>query len=92
MTGKNRKKPDNVLLVDYEALGTVSIKELGDAFNEDVHALEELYRVRFVTAGRLYLPVTNQYGEPRRIIHPEGHNVDRIDTHHFRPACMDYDI
>jgi len=85
-------KDDRTLMVDYKALGTVSTKELMNAVIEDVHALEDLYHIRYVTAGRLFLPVTNQYGDPLRIIHPNGHPIQRIDTHHYRPACMDYDM
>lgn len=85
-TGKN-----NTLMVEYKALGTISAKELRDALVEDIHALEDLYNVRFVTRGRLFLPVTNQYGDPMRVIHPDGGPVDRIDTHHYRPMCLDYD-
>lgn len=88
----NIRQYNSALTVDYKALGTISTQELMHAVIEDVHALEDLYAVRFVTGGRLFLPVTNQYGDPMRIRHPQGGPVSRIDTHHYRPACKDYDL
>lgn len=92
MTSKFKQWRPDALLVDYREIGTVSIKEFADALMEDAHALEDLYSVRFVTASRLYVPVTNQYGDRLRVFHPDGRPVDRIDTHHYRPACLDYDV
>src|SRR3546814_814165 len=92
IVSKKNKRMENVFRFDYQSIGTVSIKEFGDAFMEDIHALEDLYNIHFVTGSRLYLPVTNEYGDPMRVIHPDGRRVDRIDTHHYRPACLDYDM
>lgn len=80
------------LLISYRQLGTISIEELRDALIEDMQALRELYNVRFVKAGRLKITVTNEYGEELVVRRPGGGRVYFMDTHHYRPACTDYDL
>jgi len=92
MAKKRGNQPRHILIVDYKELRTISIEELRQAIYTDMEALKDMYGVRFLTAPRLTLPITNQYGDPREIRHPEGHHISRIDTHHYRPACMDYDL
>ena len=78
--------------IDYKALGTVSVSELSQALWVDIKALGDLYNVRYVTGARLIIPSTNEYGDPVVIRHPEGHIARRLDTHHYRPACLDYQL
>ena len=81
------------LMIEYRELGTVSIEEMTHAIIQDLQALKEIYNVQYVKGARLRLPVTNEYGELRVIRRPGGGgNLDRIDTHHYRPACKDYDL
>ncbi|TCS59860.1 hypothetical protein [Varunaivibrio sulfuroxidans] len=90
------KKRDNqrqdALFIDYRELGTISIDELAQAIYTDIQALKDIYNVKYVTAPRLKLPITNEYGDIRLTRHPEGHLINRMDTHHYRPACKDYDL
>lgn len=86
------RQPDHVVQIDYRALGTIAIDELTQAVWEDIQALKEIYGVSFVTNVRLSIPVTNEYGDPRYIRHPSGHRMYRMDTHHYRPACKDYEL
>ena len=87
----NTKKP-KPFVIGYEELGTIPIKELRDALIEDMHSIREIYNIQYVTSGRLIIPVTNEYGEAIRVRRPTGGFIDYIDTHHFRPACRDYDL
>ena len=80
------------LTIDFEKLGTISIDEFKQAVIEDIEAMKELYNVKFVTAPTLRVPVTNEYGDPVVVKHPQGGNVSRIDTHHYHPACLDYHL
>ena len=88
----SKKKKDDALVIEYKALGTITIDELAHAIMEDIQALKSEYNVRFVTGVRLRLPVTNEYGDPLRVRRPGGGTMDRIDTHHYRPACLDYNL
>jgi hypothetical protein len=80
------------LTIDYTELGTISIDELRDAVIEDIEALKNIYNVRFVKGPRLRMYPTNEYGEPVRLVRPAGGAIDFMDTHHYRPACKDYDL
>jgi hypothetical protein len=91
--GKKRGsfEPDG-LTIDYKALGTISIDELAHAVIEDIQALKDIYRIQFVTAPRLRLYATNEYGERVVVRRPTGGKINYMDTHHYRPACKDYDL
>lgn len=80
------------LTIDYKALGTISIDELAHAIIEDIQALKDIYNVRYVKGPRLRIYPTNEYGEPIRLVRPTGGKIDFMDTHHYRPACKDYDL
>ncbi len=88
----SKKKKDDALVIEYKSLGTITIDELAHAILEDIQALKHEHSVRFVTGVRLRLPVTNEYGDPLRVIRPGGGKMTRIDTHHYRPICLDYDL
>ncbi len=87
----SKKKKDHALLIEYKALGTICIEELCQAILEDLHALRDNHNVRFVTGVRLRIPATNEYGDPLRVRRDSGASMFRIDTHHYRPMCLDYD-
>ncbi|GHF71494.1 hypothetical protein [Seohaeicola zhoushanensis] len=90
-TGKGSFEPHG-LLIAYKQLGTISIEELAHAIMEDLGALRDIYNVRYVTAPRLKIFVTNEYGEELTVRRPEGGRIFYMDTHHYRPACKDYDL
>jgi hypothetical protein len=78
--------------IDYSALGTISIDELAHAVLEDIQALKDIYNVRYIKGPRLRIYPTNEYGEPVQLYRPAGGKINFMDTHHFRPACKDYDL
>ncbi len=80
------------LTIAYKALGTISIEELTHALIEDMQALREIYNIQYVKNPRLRLYVTNEYGEEIRVRRPTGGTIYYMDTHHYRPACKDYDL
>lgn len=92
MGKKNKDDKQNGLLIEYRELGTISIDELCHAVIADIQALKDIYNVRFVNGARLRLSVTNEYGERLDVHRPAGGKIYRIDTHHYRPACKDYDL
>lgn len=78
--------------IDYNGLGTISVDELAHALVEDVQALKEIYNLQYVTGPRLRIYPTNEYGESVQLVRPQGGKLKFLDTHHFRPACKDYDL
>lgn len=86
----SKKPKDDALVIEYKALGTMPIDELAHAIIEDIQALKDNYNVHFISDVRLRIPVTNEYGESLRVTRPGGWTVFRIDAHHYRPACLDY--
>lgn len=91
---KNNRGPfePGGLTVSYKALGTISIDELRDAVVEDMHALRDIYNIRYVKDIRIKIVATNEYGEEVRIRRPGGGPIYYMDTHHYRPSCMDYEL
>ena len=92
--GKKRvTRQQSAVYIDYSELGTISIDELAQAVFTDVQALKDIYHVSYVTGPRLRIPVTNEYGDELLVTRPGGGGyVSRIDTHHYRPSCKDYDL
>lgn len=87
-----KKKKDHALIIEYKALGTISVDELRHALLEDLAAIQEDFNVQFVTDVRIRIPVTNEYGDTLRVLRETGALVNRIDTYHYRPSCLDYDL
>ncbi len=88
-----RNNKTDPLVIDYKELGTISLDELKQAFWDDIEQLKIQFGVAYVTNVKLVLPVTNEYGDPvqvRRLA--TGAKVQRLDTHHYRPACLDYHL
>ncbi|MDR6303419.1 hypothetical protein GGQ85_001109 [Nitrobacter vulgaris] len=83
--------PDG-LTISYKELGTISLDELKQAILADLAALKDIYNVQYVNAPRLKIFVTNEYGEKIRVRRPGGGCVYYMDTHHYRPACKDYEL
>ena len=87
------EKNDPVVKIDYRNLGTIAIDELRQAIWADIEALKEQFGVSFVKGVVLVVPVTNEYGDPMQVRRlSTGASVRRLDTHHYRPACLDYDL
>lgn len=80
------------LTIDYRALGTINLDEFLHAVMVDTQALKDIYNIRFVTAPRLWIFPTNEYGESIKVIRPTGGVIEFMDTHYYRPACKDYDL
>ena len=92
MTTKKGSPESQGLLIAYKQLGTISIDELKDALVEDINTLKDIYNVRYVKASRLKIFVTDEYGEELVVRRPGGGRVFYLNTHHYRPACKDYEL
>ncbi|MCC7428665.1 MAG: hypothetical protein IT557_17370 [Alphaproteobacteria bacterium] len=86
------KERPHYLTIDYRSLGTISLAEFRQALLTDLAALQDELHVEFMTAPRLVIPITNEYGDPVRFNDLTNRSLTRIDTHHYRPACKDYDL
>lgn len=87
------RKTDPVVEIDYKALGTIAIDELKQALWEDIEALKDQFGVAYVTGVKLQVPAANEFGDPvvvKRL--STGATIKRLDTHHYRPACLDYKL
>lgn len=80
------------LTMEYKLLGTISIDELAHALWDDIQILKTIYNVRYVKEPRLKIVVTDEYGEEIKVRRPAGGYVHFLHTHHYRPACKDYDL
>ncbi len=80
------------LVIEYRRLGTIALDELKQAIIADLNALHDQYGISYVTGTILRIFPTNEYGEDVTVTKPEGGRVLRIDTHHYRPACKDYEL
>jgi hypothetical protein len=92
MRSKNRPLDPSGLTIDYKGLGTISIEELAHGLWEDLQTLKDTYNVRFVRSPRLKMRVTDEHGEEIKVRRPGGGYVNYLRTHHFRPACKDYEL
>jgi len=92
MTKKYSGKPSPYLTVDYTRLGTISLNEWRQAILTDLHVLEDLHDVQYITAPLLRIQVSDAFGEPLPVRNlGDGKPIYRMHTRHFRPSCMDYD-
>jgi len=80
------------MIIAYKELGTISVDEFRNALVEDMNALKDIYNVRYLKGARLTFIVTNEYGEQIKVRRPAGGTIKFMDTHHYRPACKDYDL
>jgi len=80
------------MIIAYKELGTISVDEFRNALVEDMNALKDIYNVRYLKGARLTFIVTNEYGEQIKVRRPAGGTIKYMDTHHYRPACKDYDL
>jgi len=93
MSCKKSKNRQNVLTVDYAKMGVMTIDEFKQALWTDLQILKDEHNAKYVSAPKLKLELTDKFGErlPLRDAH-DGKPIYRLHTHHFRPACMDYDL
>lgn len=89
--GKGTSGPRGVTIT-YSALGTISIEEFAHALIGDIEALKRIYNISYVRSSRLKLFVTNEFGEELNIKRPTGGTLHLLNTHHYRPACKDYEL
>lgn len=80
------------MVIEYRSLGTMSIDEFRKAIWTDLEILKDLYNVKYVRAPRLKIPITDKFGDHVALKRPDGKHIHRLATHHFRPACQDYDL
>lgn len=93
MTGKRGGpfEPQGIFIA-YRQLGTINIDEFTQAVLTDINALKDIYGVQYIKNARLKFFVTNEYGEELSLRRPLGGTIHYLDTHHYRPACKDYDL
>lgn len=82
----------NRLIIDYRRLGTVSEKQLIDALIHDIRMIEQEFGVKFYTGAKLFVWASDEYGAPRSFRRSGGGRVTWLNTTHYRPACLDYDL
>lgn len=81
------------MVVDYSRLGTLSERELIDAMIDDIRMIEEDYGVKFYADAKLIIYASNEWGDPVMFTrHWDGKRASRLDSTHYRPACLDYDL
>ena len=80
------------LTIEYKVLGTITLDELFQAIHADIYALKDIHNVQFVTAARLRLPITDDYGQPVVVRRANGSPMHQMHTYHHKPACKDYDL
>lgn len=99
MTKKDKEKKDKKdtsdtdLTYTYERLGTITLDEQKQAIWEDIQALRDEFGVAYITGAELVIRATNEFGDPVKVRRlSNGAVVHRLDTHHYRPACLDYKL
>jgi len=88
---KTDKKP--TLTIDFSRIGIMTIEEFKQALWTDIQILKDEYNVKYITAPKLKIGLTDAFGEctPLRGRY-DGKPIYRLHTHYNRPACMDYDL
>lgn len=89
----NKDSNKNRMIVDYDRLGTISESELIEALIDDIKLIREKYGIKFYTGAKLHIWATNEHGEPRSFKRSgNSARIKWINTSHYRPACLDYDL
>ena len=87
------KKSESFVEIHYLVLGTIGLDQLKQAIWEDIEALKDQFGITYVTGVKLIVPATNEYGDPLQVRRlGTGALIRRLDTHHYRPACLDYKL
>jgi hypothetical protein len=87
------KKSESFVEIHYLVLGTIGLDQLKQAIWEDIEALKDQFGITYVTGVKLTVPATNEYGDPLQVRRlGNGALIRRLDTHHYRPACLDYKL
>jgi hypothetical protein len=92
MSAKKGSYEPHGLTIAYKELGTISIDEFAHALIEDIQVLKDIYNIQYVRRSWLKIFATNEYGEEIKVRRPTGGSIHYMNTHHYRPACMDYDL
>ena len=89
----NKKDKNSGLTIDYAKIGVMTIDEFKQAIWTDLQILKDEHHVKYITAPKLKLGLTDAFGEctPLRGRY-DGKPIYRMHTRHYRPACMDYDF
>jgi hypothetical protein len=83
-------KIDPVLVIGYEKIGTIPLDQWKQAILDDIEALRNEFGISYVTNAKLIVRATNEFGDPLVIKRlSTGAPVKHLDTHYYRPACLD---
>ena len=86
-------KIDPVLVIGYEKIGTIPLDQWKQAILDDIEALRNEFGISYVTNSTLRVAATNEFGDPPVIKRlSTGATVKHLDTHYYRPACLDYHL
>ena len=86
-------KIDPVLVIGYEKIGTIPLDQWKQAILDDIEALRNEFGIAYVTNAKLVVRATNEFGDPLVIKRlSTGATVKHLDTHYYRPACLDYHL
>jgi hypothetical protein len=94
MAKRDKDRTSNTeLTITYQSLGTITLDEQKQAIWEDIQALSDEFGVSYLNSVELVIRATNEFGDPVQIRRlSTGATVRRLDTHHYRPACLDYKL
>ncbi|MBI1181530.1 MAG: hypothetical protein GC201_13320 [Alphaproteobacteria bacterium] len=93
MAKRDKDRTGNELTITYQSLGTITLDEQKQAIWEDIQALSDEFGVSYLNSVELVIRATNEFGDPVQIRRlSTGATVRRLDTHHYRPACLDYKL
>ena len=86
-------KIDPVLVIGYEKIGSIPLDQWKQAILDDIEALRNEFGISYVTNSKLIVAATNEFGDPLVIKRlSTGATVKHLDTHYYRPACLDYQL
>ena len=85
------KRKPNHLTIDYRLLGTISLAEFRQALLTDLAILEDDFHIQYMTGPRLHVPITDELGHGIAFSALTDRQRTWIETHHYRPACKDYE-
>lgn len=79
-------------MIEYRALGTVTLDELRQAIFTDFECLKDDFNVKYVKEATVRFAVTDEFGQSRTVKRRDGSKVRRMETNYHRPACKDFDL
>mgnify|MGYP006283851959 CR=1 FL=1 len=80
------------MMLEYRALGTVTLDELRQAIFTDFECLKDEHNVRYVKEAVVRFAVTDEYGQSRTVKRKDGSKLQRMETNYHRPVCKDFEL